>query len=46
MAQALAASTFLPLPLYAAAGLIYLVINAVIASLGAIIERRVARGHA
>lgn len=46
MAQDLAASTFQPLPLYAAAGLVYLVINAVIAFAGWIVERRVARGHA
>lgn len=46
MTQDLAASTFLPLPLYASAGLIYLVINAVIAAGGTLIERRVARGQA
>jgi polar amino acid transport system permease protein len=46
MTQDLAASTFLPLPLYASAGVIYLAINAVIAGVGTVLERRVARGHA
>lgn len=40
MAQNLAASTFQPLPLYAAAGLIYIVINGVLAAAGAGAERR------
>lgn len=39
MAQNLASSTYRPLPLFAAAGLLYLVINAVIAVLGSVGER-------
>jgi polar amino acid transport system permease protein len=39
MAQDLSASTFLPLPLFAAAGLIYLVINWIVAYGGARLER-------
>lgn len=46
MTQDLAASTFLPLPLYASAGVIYLAINGVIATVGSLLERRVARGNA
>ena len=42
MAQDLAASTYLPLQLFAAAGLIYLIINLVVASCGALVERRFA----
>lgn len=40
MAQDLAASTFQPLPLFAAAGLLYLLINQVLARVGAALERR------
>ena len=39
MAQDLAGSTFQPLPIFAAAGLIYLVINWVVARTGGLIER-------
>jgi len=44
MTQDLAASTFQPLPLFAGAGLIYLVINGVIASASLWAERRLKRG--
>ncbi len=44
-AQDLAASTFEPLPLYAAAGLIYIVINGVIAALGWRAERSFSWGR-
>ncbi|HEY0122991.1 MAG TPA: amino acid ABC transporter permease [Rhizobium sp.] len=40
MAQDLAGSTFLPLQLFASAGLIYLVINWIVALAGGLIERR------
>lgn len=40
MAQDLAASTYKPVEIFAAAGLIYLVINALIAAVGAYCERR------
>ncbi|MGY5802092.1 amino acid ABC transporter permease [Rhizobium sp. LEGMi12c] len=40
MAQDLAGSTFLPLQIFASAGLIYLVINWVVAFAGGLIERR------
>ena len=46
MAQDLAASTYLPLQLFASAGLIYLIINLVVASCGALVERRFAAGLA
>ena len=46
MAQDLAASTFQPLPLFAAAGLIYLVINTVVARFAAALERRFRWGRA
>lgn len=46
MAQDLSASTYQPLPLYASAGLLYYVINRVVAWLGDIAERRLAWGRA
>lgn len=46
MAQDLAASTFTPLPLFAAAGLIYLVINWLVALGGAALERSFKWGKA
>ena len=46
MAQDLAASTYKPIELYAAAGLIYLVINWLVASAGAYLERRQIWGRA
>lgn len=46
MAQDLAASTYKPLPLYAAAGLLYLVINWALAGLGTLAERRLRWGLA
>lgn len=46
MAQDLAASTYRPLELYAAAGLIYLVINIVVALLGRGLEARLSWGRA
>ncbi len=45
MAQDLAASTFRPLPLFAMAGLLYLVINQVLARGGAALERRLDWGR-
>jgi len=45
MAQDLAASTYRPLELYAAAGLIYLIINLVIAGFGLGLERRLSWGR-
>jgi polar amino acid transport system permease protein len=39
MAQDLAGSTFLPLEIFASAGLIYLVINWIVALAGGLIER-------
>lgn len=45
MALDLATSTYQPVPLYSAAGLIYFVINRVVASLGALAERRLAWGR-
>jgi polar amino acid transport system permease protein len=45
MAQDLSASTYLPLPLYASAGLLYYVINRALAWLGAHAERRLAWGR-
>lgn len=45
MAQDLAASTYRPLELYAAAGLIYLIINLVIAGFGLGVERRLSWGR-
>lgn len=45
MAQDLAASTYRPLELYAAAGFIYLVINVVVAALGLGLERRLSWGR-
>ena len=44
MAQDLAASTYLPLPLFASAGLIYLGINVVVAACGTLLERRLGVG--
>ena len=46
MAQDLAASTFTPLPLFAAAGALYLVINWLIALGGAALERSFKWGKA
>ena len=46
MAQDLAASTYLPLPLFASAGLIYLVVNGFVAGGGLWLERRLATGLA
>jgi polar amino acid transport system permease protein len=45
MAQDLAASTYRPLELYAAAGLIYLVINVAVALLGRGLEARLSWGR-
>jgi polar amino acid transport system permease protein len=45
MAQDLSASTFLPLPLFAAAGLIYLIINWFVALGGATLERSFSWGR-
>ena len=45
MAQDLAASTYRPLELYAAAGFVYLVINIVVAALGLGLERRMSWGR-
>lgn len=44
--QSLDASTFRPLEVYAMAGVIYLVINVTMIGLGALAERRLARGFA
>lgn len=46
MAQDLASSTYKPLDLFAAAGLLYLVVNWVIAGLGTVLERRFLWGRA
>lgn len=46
MAQDLASSTYRPLPLFAAAGALYLAIDWAIAGLGAALERRLAWGRA
>ncbi len=46
MAQDLASSTYRPLPMFATAGLLYLVINLGIAGLGAVLERRTRWGRA
>lgn len=46
MAQDLAASTYLPLQLFASAGLIYLVINLVVAGCGIAVEHRFSAGLA
>ena len=46
MAQDLASSTYRPLPMFATAGLLYLVINLGIAGLGAMLERRTRWGRA
>ncbi len=46
MAQDLASSTYRPLPMFATAGLLYLVINLGIAGLGAVLERRTRWGKA
>jgi polar amino acid transport system permease protein len=43
MAQDLAASTYLPLQLFASAGLVYLAINWSLAGLGSVLERRLNR---
>jgi polar amino acid transport system permease protein len=45
MAQDLAASTYRPLELYAAAGFIYLIINLVVAALGRGLEARLSWGR-
>ncbi len=46
MAKDLASSTYQPLPIFAAAGFIYLVINLVVAGCGQWAERAARRGHA
>lgn len=46
MAKDLASSTYQPLPIFAAAGLIYLIINLVVAGFGLTAERAARRGHA
>ena len=46
MAQDLASSTYRPLPMFATAGFLYLVINLGIAGLGAMLERRTRWGRA
>ena len=46
MAQDLAASTYLPLQLFASAGLIYLAINLVVAGCGTLVEQRFSAGLA
>jgi polar amino acid transport system permease protein len=46
MAKDLASSTYQPLPIFAAAGFIYLVINLVVAACGRLAERAARRGHA
>ncbi|TBW41045.1 amino acid ABC transporter permease [Siculibacillus lacustris] len=46
MAKDLASSTYQPLPIFASAGFIYLVINLVVAGLGLWAERSARRGHA
>ena len=46
MAKDLASSTYQPLPIFAAAGLIYLIINLVVAAFGQLAERAARRGHA
>ena len=46
MAQDLASSTYRPLPMFATAGLLYLVINLGIAGFGAMLERRTRWGRA
>jgi len=45
MAQDLASSTYEPLPMFATAGLLYLVIDGVIASAGTVLERRFRWGN-
>ncbi len=45
MALDLATSTYEPVPLYSAAGLLYFLINRVVAALGALAERRLAWGR-
>ncbi|MDR3495563.1 MAG: amino acid ABC transporter permease [Ancalomicrobiaceae bacterium] len=46
MAKDLASSTYQPLPIFAAAGLVYLIINLVVAGFGRLAERAAKRGHA
>jgi polar amino acid transport system permease protein len=46
MAQDLSSSTYKPLDMFAAAGLLYLLINWVIAGLGTVLERRFRWGRA
>ncbi len=46
MAKDLASSTYQPLPIFAAAGFVYLVINLVVAACGSLAERSARRGHA
>jgi polar amino acid transport system permease protein len=46
MAKDLASSTYRPLPIFAAAGFVYLVINLAVAGLGMLAERSARRGHA
>ncbi len=45
MAQDLASSTYEPLPMFAMAGLLYFVIDGVIAGAGTVLERRLQWGH-
>jgi polar amino acid transport system permease protein len=46
MAKDLASSTYQPLPIFASAGLVYLIINLIVASFGLLAERAARRGHA
>jgi polar amino acid transport system permease protein len=46
MAKDLASSTYQPLPIFAAAGFVYLVINLILSGLGTFTERAARRGHA
>jgi polar amino acid transport system permease protein len=46
MAKDLASSTYQPLPIFASAGFVYLVINLVVAAFGRLAERAARRGHA
>jgi polar amino acid transport system permease protein len=46
MAKDLASSTYEPLPIFAAAGFVYLVINLIVAGCGQLAERAARRGHA
>ncbi len=46
MAKDLASSTYQPLPIFASAGFVYLVINLAVAGFGQLAERAARRGHA